>query len=297
MPLATFPKCFLPHLTDGRMSHDEWIDMAEDFDVDGLELYFPALPESHDALARLRNRVEAQGRVVPMICASPDFTVEAGDARTHEIEREIQAIRASAALGAGYCRVLSGQRRPGLSVDDGIDRVCRCIDAVLPEAEASGVVLILENHYKDGHWDYPEFAQHHDVFLALLDALPDTPWLGVNYDPSNAVVAGDDPYELLDAVVDRVVTMHASDRYFEGGTIDDLKKLDADPHAGYATILKHGVVGRGLNDYDRIFSTLKRAGFSGWVSIEDGDDPTDGPEHLRESAVFLRGKMAEHGLV
>ena len=89
------------------------------------------------------------------------------------------------------------------------------------------MTLILENHYKDGYWQFPEFAQKREVFLQLLDAIPRSPWFGVNYDPSNAIIAGDDPLALLDDVKDRVVTMHASDRYFEGGTREDLQRLGA----------------------------------------------------------------------
>lgn len=79
--------------------------------------------------------------------------------------------------------------------------------------------------------------------------------------------------------------------------MDDLRKLDAEPGRGYAGILKHGVIGRGLNDYDRIFGILSDVGFDGWISIEDGDDPEHGMEHLRLSVEFLRAKMREHGLV
>jgi sugar phosphate isomerase/epimerase len=90
--------------------------------------------------------------------------------------------------------------------------------------------------------------------------------------------------------------MHASDRYLEGGAIDDLQRLASDPMHGYARILKHGVIGEGLNDYDRIFSTLARAGYTGWVSIEDGDGPTiaEGLANLRTSAAFLRSQFARH---
>jgi sugar phosphate isomerase/epimerase len=65
---------------------------------------------------------------------------------------------------------------------------------------------------------------------------------------------------------------------------------------GYAKIVKHGVIGKGLNDYDRIFGTLAKAGYSGWVSIEDGEGPTveEGLANLRASAQFIRGKFAAH---
>ena len=37
------------------------------------------------------------------------------------------------------------------------------------------MTLILENHYKDDFWEYPEFAQKMDLFCALVDAIDDPP--------------------------------------------------------------------------------------------------------------------------
>lgn len=298
MPLAAFPKCFIEAIcVEHTMTLEEWIDMSADFDIDGLEFYWPMIPSDSPAeLERLRRRVEEQGRSIPMMCYSSDFTKPDPEARRAEVAEQRKAITVSATLGARYCRVLSGQRRPEVSREDGLRWVQECLGEVLPDAQRHGVTLIIENHYKDGFWSYPEFAQKMDVFLELLDGIEATPWFGVNYDPSNAIIAGDDPIALLEAVKDRVVTMHASDRYFEGGTLDDLMQRDADPHAGYADIVRHGIVGRGLNDYDRIFSILAAAGFRGWVSIEDGPDPGTGARDIAESAVFLRETMKRHGL-
>lgn len=134
------------------------------------------------------------------------------------------------------------------------------------------------------------------MFLQLLDAIPEHSNFGVNYDPSNAIIAGDDPIAVLDAVKDRVVTMHASDRYFRSGTLEDLHKLEINPISGYAPILQHGVIGEGRNDYDRILDMLVRVAFKGWISIEDGTDPETGAPDIATSAVFLRRKMHEHGL-
>jgi sugar phosphate isomerase/epimerase len=61
------------------------------------------------------------------------------------------------------------------------------------------VTLIIENHYKDDFWNYPEFAQRMDVFCDLVARI-NHPCFGVNYDPSNAFLAGDDPLELLERV-------------------------------------------------------------------------------------------------
>jgi len=297
MPLAAFPKCYLDHLcVTGEMTVEEWIDRSGQLDVDGLEFYWGFTPwQDRVRMREIRRRVEDQGRSIPMMCFSPDFTKPERGNRKLELDKQRRAIEATALLGGRYCRVLSGQRRPEVSREDGLSWVAECIQEILPEAEAHGVTLILENHYKDGYWQYPEFAQHMDVFLDLLDRIPEHPYFGVNYDPSNTLIAGEDPIELLERVKDRVVTMHASDRFLQDGTFEDLRAMDAHPVTGYAPVLQHGIIGQGLNDYDRIFSILKDAGFNGWISIEDGQDPNVGMEHLVESARFLRKKMAEYG--
>jgi sugar phosphate isomerase/epimerase len=298
MPLAAFPKCFLDDLCVRRtMTVEQWIDLAATLPVDGLEFYWGfTLDLSRQELERLRRYAADKGLPIPMLCFSPDFTQPDAQARQKEIEKQKRAIEATATLGGTFCRTLSGQRRPEVNVEDGLRWAADCINECVPYAAQHGITLILENHYKDGVWDYPEFAQRKNDFLRLLELIPESPNFGVNYDPSNTLIAGEDPIEMLDAVLPRVVSMHASDRYFEGGTAEDLRRIDADPQRGYAGTLKHGIIGRGLNDYDAIFSRLKNAGFAGWISIEDGDDPTVGMEHLRLSAEFLREKMAQHGL-
>ena len=192
-------------------------------------------------------------------------------------------------LGGSYCRVLSGQRRPELSVDEGVRFANECITACLPYAAERSISLVLENHYKDDFWEFPEFAQKMDIFCKLVDSL-EHPLFGVNYDPSNTFLAGEDPLELLKRVSHRVLTMHASDRYLKFGTIEDLRS-EEDGAVGYAKRLSHGEIGKGLNDYDAIFTELKRVGFDNWISIEDG---VDGMDQLERSVTFLRKKISQY---
>ncbi len=289
--LAAFPKAFMRQLCkDGTMTLREWVELAAPLQLDGLEYYSGMLELADPAnWPQARREVESRGMVIPMLCCSPDFSQPDPELRRQEIEKEKTWIRMAATLGATYCRVLSGQRRPELTRAQGLDIVVANIEACLPEAEKCGVTLILENHYKDDFWSFPEFAQQMDVFCELVDRIRH-PRFGVNYDPSNAFLAGDDPLELLRRVRHRVVTMHASDRYLVEGTLEDLRREEGGAE-GYAKRLRHGEIGRGLNDYDAIFSELRGAGFDGWVSIEDG---VDGMEQLAASARFVRAKLAQH---
>jgi sugar phosphate isomerase/epimerase len=294
--LAAFPKGFFDALVQRRMTVLEWIDLAGRLELEGAELGPKFLDSFEPAyLARIRKEASLRGLELPMFCCSPDFTQPNPADRKREVEVARDMLRVTAELGGKYCRVLSGQNRPGLVESEAMKWVIDCLWQLVPHAKATGILMCMENHYKDNLWVYPEFAQSHRRYLAILDAV-DSPWLKAQYDPSNAIVAGEDAYELLDRVLPRVATMQASDRYLEGGTIEDLRRLAADKEHGYAKIIRHGVIGKGLNDYDRIFSTLARAGYSGWVSIEDGEGPTVeiGMENLRLSAKFLRGKFAEH---
>jgi sugar phosphate isomerase/epimerase len=294
MKISAFPKCYIEKIAGERsMSVFDWITMAKELDADGLEMFegfFTSLDDAY--IDRVGEAIHAAGFVMPMLCCSPDFTNPSADGRKRAIEREATMIRVTRRLGGprAVCRVLSGQRYPEISREQGIEWVVDCIQQVLPVARENDIVLGLENHYKDSFWKYPEFAQKKDVFLQLVAAIPDRKNFGVQYDPSNAVVAGGDPVELLRHVADRVVSMHASDRYLaEGTSLDELRQ--ADGTIGYSANLRHGVTGKGLNDYDSIFRILAEHRYRGWISIEDG---MNGMEEMAESLAFLRRMTAKY---
>jgi sugar phosphate isomerase/epimerase len=289
--IAAFPKAFMHALCkDGSMKISEWIELASGLEIDGLEWYAGFLEMEKEENWRLfRKMVEDKGMVIPMMCCSPDFTHPDKAFRDKEIQKQKRWIEMTDELGGKYCRVLSGQYRPELSKDEGIKYASESIQACLPYAKSLGITLILENHYKDDFWDYPEFAQKKALFTKLVNSIKH-PNFGVNYDPSNAFLAGEDPLDLLYEVSERVVTMHASDRFLKYGTIEDLKNEESGV-TGYAARLSHGEVGKGLNDYDAIFTELKRVGFDNWISIEDG---VDGMDQLERSVAFLKNKISQY---
>ena len=267
--------------------------MAQQLDADGLEMFDAFLTSTTSSyLDDVKQAILEAGFQMPMFCCSPDFTNPNPNKRKQAVEKEAEMIRVTHRLGGSkaVCRVLSGQRYPEVSVEQGVQWVVECIQQVLPVAREYDVVLGMENHYKDNFWQYPEFAQKKDVFLRIVNAIDERDHFGVQYDPSNAIVAGDDPIDLLADVADRVVSMHASDRYLEPGTsIEELTQ--ADGTLGYSPNLKHGVTGQGLNDYDQIFQILANRNYQGWISIEDG---MNGMEEMAESLKFLRQMAAKY---
>lgn len=288
MRIAAFPKAYLQAMAVERTKTVfEWIEQARVLPVEGLELYSGFFWDtSTAAVDRVGQALVTAGFEMPMLCASPDFTNPDADQRAREFDREVRMVEITRALAGpgGSCRVLTGQAHPGVGVEQGLDWATDAIERLIPIAAEHQVVLAIENHYKDGTWTYPEFAQRPELFRRVLDRITERVWFGVQYDPSNALVAGVDSADFLATVVDRVVTMQASDRYLaHGASLEGLRR--ADGTIGYSPDLRHGVIGSGLNDYDRIFSTLVAAGYDGWISIEDG---VNGMAEMRQSADFLR---------
>jgi sugar phosphate isomerase/epimerase len=284
--ISVFPKCYFDDLTSGRMALEDWVRAAANLGGEGIEHYdgfFRSLDAKDvDPVVRA---MEETGQITSMLCFSPDFTHPDADERRKQVERQKAAIDLTVRLGAKHCRTLSGQRFPGLARQQGIARTVDGIRRSLEYAERREVVLCMENHYKDGTWRYPEFAQPEDIFLEIIEQI-DSPFFGVQYDPSNAIVGGYDPVRFLERVKHRVVTMHASDRYLAPGATVEMLRQDESP----ASLMIHGETGKGMNDYDAIFRILADVGFDGWISIEDG---MNGLDELRRSVKFLEAKRAE----
>jgi len=287
--LAAFPKCFLDDILIHRsMTLFDWIKKASQLDIDGLEMYFPFFENFDDSyIEKVVENCHEFGLKIPMMCFSPDFTHPELKKRLDELDRQKKAIDLTVRLGGRYCRTLTGQARSNLIHKEAVQWCVEMIREAVAYAADRGIIINIENHYKDGYWEYPEFALRSEIFLEIIDQI-DSPFFGINFDPSNAIVAGEDPIALLERIKERVVTMHASDRYLEGGMIEDLRKMEHNPVHGYAALIHHGVVGKGLNDYDTIFRILNTTGFDGWVSIEDG---MNGMEELHQSVIFLRDKL------
>jgi sugar phosphate isomerase/epimerase len=288
--ISVFPKCYFDELYDGRMDYRHWLRQAATLGAEGVEHFdgfFRSLaPADVDPIIEV---LRETGQTSSLLCFSPDFTHPDPAERERQVERQKAAIDLCVRLGIRHCRTLSGQRHPGLTRREGIERTVAGIRRSLPYAESRGITLCMENHYKDGTWQYPEFAQPEDIFCEIIEHI-DSPNFGIQYDPSNATVGGFDPVKFLERIRRRVVSMHASDRYLvPGATLDELRQTDGT--IGYSTKLCHGETGKGLNDYDAIFRLLSEVGFAGWISVEDG---MNGLDELRRSVEFLKRKRAQY---
>ena len=247
------------------MSVFDWIDMARPLDADGLEMYdgfFTSLDAAY--LDRVGEAIHAAGFAMPMLCCSPDFTNPDPDGRKRALDREIEMIRVCRRLGGpkSVCRVLSGQRYPEVSREQGVAWVVECIkqaaagrartrrDPRHGEPLQGRLLEIPRVRPEEGR--LPGARQRHSgsgAFRRAVRSFQRRSW------PATIRSSCCGTWPTASS------SMHASDRYLaEGATLDDLRQTDGT--LGYSPNLRHGVTGKGLNDYDAIFRILAEHGYT-----------------------------------
>jgi sugar phosphate isomerase/epimerase len=163
-----------------------------------------------------------------------------------------KAIRLAAAIGAPVVNTDEGIRPDWLSDEECFQIMKYTLTVVLQSAERYGVYIGIEPH---------QSISKTTSGLLRIATLVDSPMLKVNYDTGNAYLAGEDPYEGLAAVVDRVVHVHAK----------DISITHSEAERGKVTGTPVGCAcGDGVVDWRKVAAILKSAGFNGVLSVECG---------------------------
>jgi sugar phosphate isomerase/epimerase len=129
----------------------------------------------------------------------------------------------------------------------------------------NGVYLGVEPH--------GPYTAHKQSMLRIL-GLYDSPWLKVNFDTGNSYLAGEDPYEFLDAVKEKVVHVHAK----------DISIAQSDAERGKVVGTAVGCAcGSGVIDWRRVVEILETVNYCGVLSAECGTESqaADSLKHLK----------------
>jgi len=272
MKLSCLPVSFFDDIIKGRMSVPEWARMGAELGLDGIDLSILFVPDhSPTALAALRRDIEASGLGVIMVTTYPDFTHPDPAQRQRELALEQEAVAVAAALGARFVRATAGQAHPDTGREEGIAWAAEGLTQLVKTTGDLGVTVVYENHGKPGAWDYTDFSQPPEIFLEIVRRTSDI-GLGINFDAGNAASFAEDPVALLDQVIDRVVTIHAADTEMVGE-------------------LRHVLLGTGVTPYRALFGRLKRAGWDGWICMEEAS--FQGRAGVEAAARFIRQAWRE----
>ena len=182
-----------------------------------------------------------------------------------------KGLRYAKALGARIVQITEDMYPPKwMSEQDAYEIMKVNLRAIAETCEENGVYICVEPH-----GPYTANPQRLKRILELVDS----PWIRVNFDTGNAFLAGQDPYTMLDMFVSKVVHVHAK----------DISVKQAEKERGKVTGTAVGCAcGDGVIDWHRIVRQLRKAGFTGVLSVECGTE-----EQATRSLAHLNKVLAD----
>ena len=176
-----------------------------------------------------------------------------------------RGIRYAKALGVKVVQITEDMYPPKwMTEEDAYAAMKLHLRAIAETCAENGVYIGIEQH-----GPYTAKVKSLTRILQLVDS----PWIRVNYDCGNTFLSGEDPYAMLEAVVDKVVHVHAK----------DISRKQASAERGKVTGTAVGCAcGDGEIDWHRVVKRLKQAGFKGVLSVECGTE-----EEAKRSLAYL----------
>jgi sugar phosphate isomerase/epimerase len=268
MKLSCLSVSLFPEIINNRMSIKEYATLCKDLGCDGFDLGIIQLKNhSPKYINSIRKDMEDVGINVTMITTYPDFTHPDPVQREREFEYLRHDIALASNLDAKFLRITAGQAHPEMSVDKGINLVVEYFKKIAPVSDKFGVKLVYEDHSKPGAWDYMDFSNPPDIFLAIAKQIKDTS-IGINFDTANILVAGENrTVEVLEEVLDNVVTIHVA----ETATLGKMDPV---------------LLGTGIVPISDVFKTLKKHNWDNWLCIEEWGNM--GIEGVRKAVEYTR---------
>ncbi|MEO8658315.1 MAG: sugar phosphate isomerase/epimerase family protein [Bryobacteraceae bacterium] len=247
------------HFKGDRYPIEKVIDKAADIGFEGVELLHRQMTDdSAPYLTRLKRAAMRNGMAMPMLSMHQDFVSPDPEERRRHVEHTKYCIDMASYLGIPVVRLNSGRWKtvasfddlmkvkgdepplPGYTNDDAFHWCVESIEQCLPWAEKAGVTLALENHWG--------LTTRVEMLLRIYNAVK-SPWLGINLDTGNFPV---EPYPEIEKLIPFATIVQAK-TYYGGGV-------------WYTLDL----------DYKRIAGIFRKAGYTGWVSLEmEGNENAD----------------------
>ena len=250
-PIAVSTYSFWRFNEGSKLPIEDCIEQAGDMGFDGVDiLQMQMTSEENGYLQDLKRRAMINGLDLCGMSIHQGFVSPDEDKRKKNIDHTIKCIELCYKLGIPCIRMNTGtwgtskdfdelmanrgieKPLPGYTDEDAYPWVIESLEKCLPTAEKCGVTMGLENHWGLGRT--PE------GLLRIVNAV-DSPWLQILLDTGNFL---EDPYDKLEMCAPKTVFMQAK-TYYGGGT-------------WYTLDL----------DYLRIGRIMKKAGFTGYVSLE-----------------------------
>ena len=277
MNIAVSTASFGRPFSEGRIEVLDFPELCEGLGLEAIELNDFCIKGDWDVVRALKRRAARFGIGICAVAAESNFYRASSDEIEAERQHLVEYLEIAYFLGAPLLRVDTspyGKDLPESIIPEGVtsemafDGAVRTFQSLMPEAEAKGITLVLENHGGISRTS----ADQKRITGAI-----GSEWFRINLDTGNYhadPMAGADPFEdVLDAI-DNVTPYLAFCHAKIWNVTDDLREPTL--------------------DYDAIFERLQKHGYRGPVSIEymGRDDPLEVVPRCVEMLTQFRRKWS-----
>lgn len=237
-----------------------------------------------EAAAKAKQHLASSGISVSAFQVTQNHIAADPDRRARENAYFIKAIELAGKMGVPYIGTASGkdEAKPFQAQIDEIVRVYT--EKYFPVCEKNKVRILWEP-WPGG----PNLATCPAGFDALFKGFGDSPYVGLQYDPSHLVWQMMDPIQTARDFADKIYDVHLKDTEIRW---DILKRGGINP-VNKAQWWRYRLPGLGSIPWNEFFSVLQAGGYSGAMSIEHEDDfygnpSRPGPDFSEEYKVGFR---------
>ncbi len=217
---------------------------------------------SETQIANVRQTLAKYQMNVSALQASQDHIAADPDKRKQDNDYFVSLIELAGKLGIPYIGTSSGKNiaKPFEQQVDDIVRVYT--ERYFPACQANKVRILWEP-YPGG----ANIAINPAGFEALFKGFNNSPYVGLQYDPSHLVWQMMDPIQTAREFVDKIYDVHLKDTEVRW---DVLRRVGINP-LNKAQWWVYRLPGLGSIDWAAFFTVLQRAGYQGAMSLEHED--------------------------
>ncbi|MGA2598169.1 MAG: sugar phosphate isomerase/epimerase [Bryobacteraceae bacterium] len=213
-------------------------------------------------IAAVKQTLDGAGLHVSAFQATLNHIAPNPDRRKRDNAYFVQLIELAGKLGIPYIGTASGKDE-NKSFQQQVDEVVRVYtEAYFPACEKSKVAILWEP-WPEG----PNIATSPAGYDALFKGFGNTPYVGLQYDPSHLVRQFMDPIQTARDYVDKIYDVHLKDTEIRW---DILKRGGINP-VDRAQWWLYRLPGLGSINWAEFFGVLQRSGYQGAMSIEHED--------------------------
>ncbi len=184
------------------------------------------------------------------------------DKRKQENDFFVKVIELAGKLGVPYIGTASG-KDPAKPMQAQVDEIVRVYNERYFPACQANKVRILWEPWPGG----PNVATSPGGFEALFKGFGDSPYVGLQYDPSHLVWQMMDPIQTARDFADKIYDVHLKDTEVRWDVVKRYGINPIDRHEWYL----YRLPGLGSIDWPAFFTVLQRAGYQGAMSVEHED--------------------------